>query len=253
MQTINRVVKLLDFLSKYKDGVGVYEISESIDLPLSTTHRMLSSLEENEFVVQDKITKKYKLGIRILSLAVNILNDMDIIKISMPIIEEISSKYGKLMFLSVLESDRVICVDMVNNAQGMKFYVQVGSHMPVYCSASGKSIVAYQDDKKIDEILESEKRRKLTKNTKLNDKDIKNDLKMVRESGYAVCDEEMELGVVALSTPIRDRHGDAFASITIMLMKHLEYDKDQIIKDLKDASAKISSYLGYKNEGGDSY
>mgnify|MGYP000856610231 CR=1 FL=1 len=245
MQTIDRVVQLLELLSKYNDGIGINQISETVDLPLSTTHRMLNGLKKDGYVTQDNVSKRYKLGVGILSLAVNMLNNMDIIKITMPFIEDLSTKYGQLMFLSVFENNKIICVDMVNNSSGMKYYVQVGSTMPAYCSASGKIIVAYQDDLQIDKILKSESRTKYTNNTKLDTNEIKRELKMARKLGYAVCNEEMEIGAIALSTPIFNRHGNVFASITIMLVKHLENEEYRIIEDLKEASDKISRCLGY--------
>ena len=245
MQTNDRIAQLLDLLSKYKDGVGINQISETVNLPLSTTHRMLDGLKSNGLVIQDSISRRYKLGVKILTLAANMINDMDIIKIAKPIIEDLSTKYGQLMFLSVLENNQIVCVDMVNNAPGMKFYVQVGANMPVYCSASGKIIAAYLDDIQIDKILQVESRTKFTDNTKLDIDEIKKELKIAKELGYSICDEEMELGVRAISTPIRNRDGNVFASITIMLMKHLDNDECRIIHDLKDASDKISGHLGY--------
>lgn len=245
MQTIDRISQLLEFLSNHKDGIGINEISEKLDLPLSTTHRMLNGLKKNGYISQDIISKRYKLGVGILSLAIHLLNDMDIIKVGKPIIEDLSTKYGQLIFLSVLENDKVTCVDMVNNAERMRFYVQIGSPMPVHCSASGKSIVAYLDEDQINKFLENESRTIYTSYTKLETYEIKKELSMVKELGYAVCDEEMEVGVMAISTPIRGKYGDVYASITIMLIKQLQYDASQIIQDLKDSADKISKFLGY--------
>lgn len=245
MQTIHRITKLFEFLSRYKDGLGINEISQSLDFPLSTTHRMLNSLRKDGYVTQDELTKRYKLGVKILSLAINQLNNMDIIKISKPIIEELSTKYGQLVYLSVLENNRVVCIDMVNNSKRTKFYVQIGASMPVYCAASGKAIGAYLDESKLDDIIKDTNIIKFTLHTIIDDYEIKGELCKVKKQGYAVCDEEMELGVNAVAVPVFGRDEQVYASITIMLMKQLKYDEDKIVHDLKQAANKISKFLGY--------
>lgn len=245
MKTVDRITKLLEFLSKHKDGIGINEISESIDIPLSTTHRILNSLKKDGYVSQDRLTKRYKLGIKVLSLATNLVNDMDIVKIARPIIEDLSTKYGQLVFLSVLENNKIICVDMVNNSKRMKFYVRIGSTMPIHCTAAGKSIVANLDEAKIDNLLKNGNIKRYTPHTKIEEVEIKKEFSMIRQNGYAVCNEELELGVNAISIPIYGRDNMVYASITIMIMKHLKYDENQIINDLKYSGNKISEYLGY--------
>lgn len=245
MQTVDRITTLLEFLSKHKDGVGINEISISLDLPLSSTHRLLNALKKDGYVYQESITKRYKLGIRILSLAINLINNMDIIKISKPIIEKLSTKYGQLVYLSVLEHNKVVCVDMVNNAKRTKFYVQIGASMPIHCAASGKVIGAYLEEEEVDKILNNTNKKQLTTYTKTDNDEIKKELSKVELQGYATCDEEMELGVKALASPVYGRDGSVCASITIMLMKQLEYEEEKIVEDMKNAANKISEFLGY--------
>lgn len=244
MQSVDRIVKILELLSKYKDGVGIKEISESIDLPLSTTHRIISSLKGHGYIEQDNVTKKYKIGVQILSLAIKSLNNMNIIDIVRPIIESLSTQYGQLVFLSIQQNYKTICVDMVNNSEQIRFYVQLGSHMPAHCASSSKAIVAFLDNKDIDYILNTEERKVYTRYTKTETDDIKEEFAQIRKLGYAICDEEMEIGVKSISVPIFGYNRGVRASITIMLLKQFQYDEKQIIKDLKKAAKKISSLLG---------
>lgn len=245
MQTVDRITKLLEFLSEHKDGAGINQISSSIDLPLSTSHRLLNALKKDGYISQDNLTKRYKMGIKILSLAVNLINDMDIIKISKPIIEELSTKYGQLVYLAVLEHDKVVCVDMVNNAKRTKFYVQMGSSMPIYCAASGKIVGSYLEESKVDNILKNTNKIALTQYTMIEDDMIKADLSKSKLQGYAICDEEMELGVKAVAAPIFGRDDKVCASVTIMIIKQLEHNEDKIVDDVKESANKISEFLGY--------
>lgn len=244
MQTINRAISILKILSIYEDGIGVQEISDRINLPLSTTYRILDSLKKHGYVTQNKIDKRYKLGMGILELASNMLSNININKIARPIMEELSAKYQKLIFLSVLENHKVICIDMVNNTNtGVRYYVKIGSIMPSYCAASGKSIAAYQDFEYKIEMLEATEKIKYTQYTNLdNEKSLEGFLE-VAKNGYSVCDEEMELGVKAISTPIFDNFGRANYSLTVMKVNDSD-DESTIIEDMKNASQEIGKYIG---------
>lgn len=253
MQSIDRIVSILNILKYKSEGIGINEISEISDLPLSTSHRILSSLKKHGYVSQDPITKRYKLGIEILALAVNLLNDTNIINHSRGPIENLSSKYKELVFLSVLENGKVFCMDMINSAEGMKYFVQIGAEMPSYCSASAKAIIAFQDRDIIEMILGGQEFRRFTDKTICKVDKILEDMDVTKKKGYAVCDEEMEYGVRALATPIYDRSGSILASITIMLKSHLIYNEEEIIKDLKSTSRKISKSLGYNVKGVESW
>lgn len=246
MQAVDRVIKLLELLSEYSDGLGINDISERVDLPLSTSHRILKALKKKGYVVQDNITKRYRLGMEILTLAINLLNNIDITKIANPVIEELSTKQGQLIFLSVIEDDNIICVDMANNSRQAKLYVQIGYSMPPYCSAAAKAIVAFLDEEEIDNILDKRDRIKYTQHTKLDTAEIRKELSTIRHLGYAICDEEMYVGVKAFSVPIYRRDGRACASITTMLIDQTEYDEEYIIQDLEYAADKISKSLGYR-------
>ncbi len=245
MQTIDRTFKLLEYLSQAKNDIGINEISNHLDLPLSTTHRMLTALKDRGYVSQDQDTKRYGLGIEVLTLAVKLLNELDIVRIAKPMLSLLSTKYGQLVYLSVLKNNKVVCVDMVNNARNMKYFVQIGTTMPTYCAASAKAIVAYQDLEVMDRVLDRESYHKFTKNTLTSKDMVIQELKKVREKGYAFCDEEMEEGVNAIATPIRDRDGNVIASITMMLMGKYNYDYEQLEYDLKEASLSVSRHLGF--------
>lgn len=245
MQTVDRIVDILNLLSNHKEGMGIKNISTKIALPLSTTHRVLNALKAKNLVMQDTITKRYGLGVGIITIASGLLNDLDLIKIAKPVMERLSTKYGELIFISVFENDKVVCVDMVNNSMGTKYYVKVGTVMPAYCAASAKIIVSQKNLQEINRILDGENRFRYTENTKLDREEILKDILLSKENGYGVCDEEMERGILAISTPLYNMHGDVNSSITIMLKKHMTKDVDIIISDMKMAAAEISKNLGY--------
>ncbi len=246
MQTVNRIINILELLSKFSNGLMISEISEEVDLPISTTYRILNALKKRGYIAQDSLTKRYRLGMGISTLAIKLLNNNDIVNSARPYMEELSSKWEILVFIAVEENDKAICVSMVNNSNKVKFYVNIGSEMPLYCTSSSQVIFAYKTEKKIDSLLSQGTFSKLTPNTLTDPEDIKKKLCTIRELGYGICNEEMELGVKAISAPIKNRSNQVSASINIIGIKGDESIENEtlMIKDLQNAALKISRSIG---------
>lgn len=247
MQIIDRVLTLLELLSSNNDGYMITEISEKLELPISTVHRILSSLKKHNYIEQDEETKKYKLGLNVLNLAVNLLNNNDVRAISRKHIKKISMKYNNLVFLTLMQNDVAICIDTVESSGNMNFYVKIGSEMPINATASAQAIAAYMKENEVNEILEKQYSKKYTSRTLTEVESVKKKLKQIRETGYAICDEELETGTVAISVPIRDFSKKVIGSITMVEIKLDTSIQEKKIIDLKETAKVISCALGYQD------
>lgn len=200
MQLVERIFMVLELLSNKPEGLMITEISKSLDLPVSTTHRLLASLKDNDYVLQDKETSRYRLGLKVVSLAVGYLNNNNVKTVARPFLEDLFNKYEEVIFLTVMENKKSICIDTVNSGDRIKFYVKIGSEMPLNGASAAQAIVAYLEEKEIDEILEKSEFKRYSKNTLTDCLEVKEKLSKIREAGYAVCDEELDDGVIAIST-----------------------------------------------------
>ncbi|WZL71942.1 IclR family transcriptional regulator [Clostridiaceae bacterium 35-E11] len=248
MQIIDRLLELLNLLSKRKEGYMISEISEHLSIPISSIHRMLACLKKNDYVVQDPETKKYKLSWKVLHLAVNLLNNNDIRLVARPYLERLSLKYEEMVFLSIMENNRAICIDTVMSSDRVKFYVKIGSEMPMNAAVAAQVILAYLDEEMIEKILCQQKINRFTLHTLTNIEEIKKKLECIRKTGYGLCDEELEAGVNAIAVPIRDYSGSVAASITMVGIKSKNYINENKIQDLKRTASEISIALGYQKE-----
>ncbi|MEW9097023.1 MAG: IclR family transcriptional regulator [Clostridiaceae bacterium] len=246
MQLVDRIFNVLELLSSNSEGFMITEISKSLDLPVSTTHRLLSSLKDNNYVTQDESTSKYKLGLKVVTLASNYLNGNNIKQVAKPFMEDLAYEYEEVVFLTVLENERAICIDTAISNTRINFYVKVGSEMPLNAAIGGQVILAYAGEREVDRILENYSSRKYTQKTLLDPKDIKMKLNKIKEQGYGICDEELELGVWAGAAPIKDTSGKVVASIAMLTIKNSDNDYDSKIKSLIETADKISKALGGK-------
>ncbi len=242
MQIVDRISELLDILVEAKDGYSVSELSEKMSLSPSSVHRMLASLKKIGYVAQEPDTKKYRVGLKVLTLAVNLLNHYDIRTIALPHMKWVSEKHDKLVFLSVSQNNLVVCIETVELSSSMKFYVKLGSEMPLNAAAAAQAIMAYESDEKIDQLLKEETYKKFTDFTITQPLDLKNKLMKIREKGYALCERELEDGVDAVSVPIRDFSNKVVASLTMTGLKGVD---EPLIQDVVEAAYRISHNLGY--------
>lgn len=215
MQAVGRVSTILRAISRAEHGFTLSEVSDSANLPKSTTYRILQALQRENFVYYDEYAKRYRLGSEILVLGSKVLSQMDAIEVSRPYLEELFSELGETVFLTVLERDRAVCVLRVEpQGRRVRYFVDVGAILPFHCSAAGKAIVAFQPPETMEVVLSSCSYEKYTDHTLVSRSLLEKDIETIRGKGYAMCDREMEPLVRAVAAPVLDQCGVAIASVT---------------------------------------
>lgn len=244
MQTIDRAVEVLTLLSQYPDGISVSELSHRMHLSLGTTHRFLMSLMENNLVMQDKTTKQYRLGFKVLRLASNLLNKDRLIDVARLPMRKAASAVHNVVYVCQESAGEVICTHCEDptTETHSKFAAQIGNEMPFYAAATAKIIFAYQPEI-VKALYEKNKPlERFTARTKTSLKSILDDLEKSALQGFAICDEELENGVIALAAPIFNYEGHAIASVGVTGIKgqlKLESTKDAICACAKTISAEL--------------
>lgn len=245
MQSIDRAVSILHLLSE-QGGMTISDIGEFTDLPLSTVHRILHSLQSNHLVVQDPRTKCYKLGLRLLNMASSLLNSNRVIEAARPYMARLAGEHGKLVFLCQEQGGNVVCVDSVVGSARPKvqFFVQIGSLMPLHASAPAKVIFSFSPREKYDLALKkSFPLQRFTPQTKCDPAQIAEELEMCRCQGYAICDEEMETGVFAAAAPVFGYNNEILASVALVTLKQEDRLPD-LVAGIKQCGAEISRDMG---------
>ena len=216
MQSVDRIVTILELLADSSKGLGITELYESCDLPKSTLHRILTSLVSHDLAAQDAQTKKYKLGSAMLRLGAKYLSQNDVRHIARPFLEQAEKELRETVYLSVLQGGRVICVDAVSTSRDLNYFLRVGKEMPFNTSASAKSILAYQSEDFIENVLYSDELTKRTANSITDPARLEKHLASIRILGYSVCEEELEEGATAISAPLWDWQGQVSASVSVI-------------------------------------
>jgi DNA-binding IclR family transcriptional regulator len=214
VRAIERALDVLLCFSQAEPVLSLTQIAERLDMPKSTIHRYLATLEAARFVRRDEATGSYHLGYRFIEMASLVLQDADLERWAQPHLERLSAECGETVDLAVLDGEQVVYLQVIESSHRVKIAAAVGQRLPAFCTASGKAFLAYMPDDQVDRILRQGMPR-YTDKTRVSPVDLYQDLHVTRERGFAISEQEYEREINAVAAPILDANGCPVAVIAI--------------------------------------
>ncbi len=248
VQSVERTLAIVEVLSEYDEGLGLTEISEKVDLHKSTVHRLLYTLMVKSYVEQNESTNKYRLTLKLFELGSKKVEKMNIVTIARPMLKELMEKTNEVIHLVVREGTEIVYIVKVESQNPIRMYSKIGKRSQVYCTAVGKSMLAYMTDKEVLDIWQSSKIEKLTEHTVTDFNEFKASINKVKEEGYAIDEQENEIGIRCTAASILDYKGEVCSAISISgsIISFKEEKIEEFSKLIIEYSARISKKLGYK-------
>lgn len=248
VQSVDRALSILEAISHYNDGLGITEIGEKVGLHKSTVHRLLGTLIYKGFVEQDLMTNKYRVSLKLYELGSKRIEDLDILKISKSYTKGLMEEVNEVVHLVIRDDNHIVYIDKVEADNTIRMASTIGRRSPLYCTSVGKAMMAYMTDEEIDKIWKNSNIEKLTESTIVDFQLFKEELKKVKEQGYAEDDEENELGVRCVGAPVFNHKGEVEGAISIS-GPTIRVTKDRVEKiadAVKRYAYAISKELGYR-------
>ena len=217
VQSIARIFSIIEVLAAHPKGASLQEISKQSGLAKSTAHRLLASLITLGYAVQDSFSTHYRLTFKMFELSSGIVNDMDILSVAKPHLEKLARHAGAAVHLVIQDGvDIVYLYKAEATTDSTRMSSRVGMRSPMYCTGVGKAILATQSYCEAERVWRKSTLKKLTGNTITEFEPFIEQLKQIRMRGYAIDDEENELGIrcVALSLPAMTGRAEAAFSIS---------------------------------------
>lgn len=219
IQVSERIFHTIECLAQ-NGAMGLQELSTALDLNKSTVHRILNSLICMDYVRQDPETVKYSLSFKICGLSNQILSQNSMIDIARPFIKELSANSGETVHLVQLDGINATYIDKVEASQNsVRMISMVGKSIPLYCSGVGKAILADMPDAKIESIWKQSFIQQLTEHTVTRFVDFMNLIEETRRTGYALDNEENEIGVRCIAVSLKGYNGKSTYAISISAPK----------------------------------
>lgn len=248
VHSVDKALLIVKLLAEKGREMKLTEISDELDINKSTLHGLISTLKFHGFVDQDEDNQKYRLGLYLIQLGEIASKSLDIIEITSPIIDEVCDKLQETVHIGRLDDLEVVYVNKKESTQSMRIYTNIGSRNPAYCTGVGKAMLAYLDEETLKEII-PEELPKCSEYTITDKNELLNDLKTIKENGYAFDNEEFSIGLRCVAAPIFDYEGKVRYGISVSgpTVRMTDEKVQESIKLIKEAAELISQKIGYKD------
>jgi len=250
MTTVSRALdhglQILEFLADQTEPQTLSDICRRLELPKSSTHRLLATLEKRGYVNRDS-SLKYGFGPKLLELVGAYDPWLRLRRAASPVMHDLAQRSGETCHLAVLFKGHAVYVDKVNSPRSISMASRIGSTAALHASSVGKALLSGLTSEDLDVFIAQHGLPRLTEKTISCREELKGHLQEVRAQGYAVDDEEEEEGVKCVGAPLFDHNGKVVAALSLAALS-VDVSQDRILElaeMIREAAAKISYQLGY--------
>ncbi len=246
---VDNAVKIFEVISQSPAPIGVSEISRRLDINKNMVFRILNSLEAAGWIFSDNTAdKKYQLTLLPFKLSSGAVDRLSLSNVAAPYVYELWQKTGESTYLGIPSGDKVLYIQHLDGTGDVKIAGVVGGAYDMNCSAPGKVLLSYSSDEFINEYV-NKGFQKRTQNTLTKAEELLNEIKRIKQNGYAVDNEEFGKGIICLAAPIFDFNGKVLGSIGCT-SSTVENNFDEFFSKfyplVTEAANKISCCFGFK-------
>ena len=251
IQAVSHALDLLEEFQGDDDELGVTELSNRLKLHKNNVFRLLATLESRGYVEQNRATENYRLGLKSLELGQTFIKHMGLLAQAKPILQKIVDLCNETCYISMLKDGYIVYLDIVETNYTVRVMSRVGYRLPAYCTAAGKIHLAFLKEEELDRLYGKAKLETFTSNTITRFSDLKEELQRIRDAGYAIDNEEHDVGVCCVAAPIRDYTRRVVGALSIS-GPSMRFPEKRIAEELapliiKEAEA-LSFRLGYPSD-----
>ena len=246
---IKAVDQALEVMEQFQDNVdelGVLELAKRLKLHPNKAFRLLATLHSRGYVEQNPKTERYRLGLEAHHLGQSFLR-MGLLRKARPVQESMVRRCRETSYVSIMRDFQIVCLDAVESDLPVRVAPRIGKRYPLHCTGAGKVIAASLSEEDLRSYLMGRELKKFTPNTIVDHDELAGHLRATADLGYAIDNEESELGVTGIGAPLRGRAGAVVGAVSVsgptarLVAQRLH---DELIPMLKEAADIISLRLG---------
>lgn len=243
---VGKVLRILEVLDTSPTGLQLREIADQTGVNRSTAYRFLAHLENEDYLFRDH-ARAYLVGPKLARLGAGVAYHATLRKTSRAVLASISKITKETVNLAVLDGHDVLYLDVLESPHTFRMVSQPGMRRPLNCTALGKAILAFLPAEHREELLHSMEFHRLTSHTIANAVRLRKELARTVNLGYAMDDQETDLGARCVAAPVFDASGKVAAAISVSgPVTRISRERFQTFGSLVSKGArKISECLGY--------
>lgn len=246
-QSLGKALELLDLLAAQRKPMSLAAISETAGFPKSTTHLLLSTLRSYGYVEQ-RPDGSYFLGMRLYECGRAVSAQWDISAAARPFLEQLAEQTGATAVVSYLGDGHILNLDQIAGRSGVQVLSEVGIMLPLHATAQGKLYLSTQTDTDVNSLLRARGMQAYTPHTLTTQEAVLEQLRRIRQDGYAVENGEYKIGLRAVCAPILDSEKKVRYAVGVVgLFRYINSREfDEAIAAVLGSAQQISSALGFR-------
>lgn len=248
VQVLDRALAALEILANRDGECSLVDLCTEMKLHKSTVHRLAMVLEQHRLVDKNPDTGRYRLGLRLFEFGSKAIAALDLRGRARPYLDRLQRQFGETVFFCILDDGQVFYMEKVESQQSVRTACTVGSRAPAYCTAVGKAMLAELPEQEVGAVVRRWGLKAVTANTITTATRLKAELRAVRSRGYAIDDEEKEVGLRCVSAAVRGHSGKLFAAMSVSgpAFRVTKERIPEIGQAVMHAANELSAELGYQ-------
>ncbi len=215
VQSLSRALNILNTLAESDDGLSLSDLALTVGLAPSTTHRLLTTLQNERYVAFDAERRAWQVGVQAFQTGNAFLKTRDLVSLARPLMRRLMETNGETVNLGIADRGEVIYLAQVECLKPMRAIARPGGRVPMHCSGIGKALLAWISEREVDAILHTRGLQRVTSTTIDTPAKLRDDLEKIRQRGYAFDDEENGIGLRCVASVIFDENAMPLTGISL--------------------------------------
>ena len=247
LSSVTSALLVLKVFSEEEAEIGISNLAKRLGLAKSTVHRLAVTLASEGFLEQNPDNGRYRLGLSLFALGALVRRRMNVSNEARPLLGALRDKTQEAVHLAILAQTSIIYLYNLESSQAIGIRSYIGTRKPAFCTAEGRALLAFAAPTVLNAVI-AEGLVERTPKTSTEPAALRRALEETRQSGYAVDDEESEVGMRGLAAPIRDISGKVIAAVGLAgpIQRLTKRDLRSLAPDVIATADAVSARLGYR-------
>lgn len=249
VQSLGRAFAILEEVARHRDGIGLAELSKLVGLHNSTTFHLAKTMVSLGYLRQERDSKRYRVGRPLFALAASALDEIEMVNLATPVLEDLSRESGESGHFAVRMGDSVIVIARTSGSGAFQLTDRVGVVRPAHCTALGKIILASLRPDQLKRFLERVELKPSTKKSITEASTLLREIAEIRRSAIAFDDGEFNPEVRCVAVPVYNFTGDVIGALGISgpIWRMTDQVLQSRAKLVQAAASRLSAEFGAKD------
>lgn len=210
-----RLLAIVEAIAEAGVPITPTEVNQKLGLPKSTIHRLFSLLEEDGYVQREIDGHRYSPGLRLRRISAGILSSLRIRTARIAVLSRLAEQVGETCNIALPDRHSMLYLERVETKWPLRIQLPVGTHVPFYCTASGKMYLSQLKNSHLKSYIQTTELKALTNNTITDPNKLADEIENIRKTGFATDNSEFMDDMIAIAVPVLDPNGRLLSTLSI--------------------------------------